>query len=661
MLGDLTLALCVLSRFVPIGGALVAIGLIPIAAVASRHRIRAALVGGLAALMVGFLIAGFDMVLTVGGCTLLGTLVGHAYRRGWGLGRTVLVGLVLFWIPSAVGALTVLWVFADLRRLTLDQIRNTWTGLSRTMHDLRLGEVAHVGDTIVTWAIAHWWLVVPMALFALIAIGSALGWLIAHRILGAFEDVRAETPPRTGDDDARPPSPVPVTLERASLRYPAALAWALRDISLTLARDELVAVTGPNGSGKSTLARILVGAEPTEGRVLRSGPAALGRPGGSAIVFQRPEAQVLGVRVRDDVRWGIPPERTIDVEAHLARVGLSGFADRETATLSGGELQRLAVAAARARDPQLLVSDEATSMLDPDGRRELMDLLRRLSADGLTIVHVTHDADEARKADRTIALAAGRLTSPDGLVHTGSSNRARPNDRRRERIGEPLSLRNVGHVYSAGTPWAHRGLERCDLEIEAGSGVVIAGRNGSGKSTLAWILAGLLVPSEGRAHLGERPVDQQVGRVGLSFQHARLQLLHRVVERDICAAAGVDPEAAHAALISVGLDPGEFAHREIEQLSGGEQRRVAIAGMLARRTPALVLDEPFAGLDHDSRAQLVDVLSGLRSELGVTLVVISHDEAVLSGVAERLIRLEAGRIVEDRGPSGSVQPEPAEQ
>src|SRR5581483_9782039 len=151
--------------------------------------------------------------------------------------------------------------------------------------------------------------------------------------------------------------------------------WALRDVDVELRAGELVAIVGANGSGKSTLARVLAGRPPTAGRVVRPGRAGLGEPGGTALVLQRPESQVLAVRVRDDIAWGAradPSAAPADTHAAavdaLGRVGLNGFDDRETATLSGGELQRLAIAAALVRAPAVLVADEATAMLDPPGR-----------------------------------------------------------------------------------------------------------------------------------------------------------------------------------------------------------------------------------------------------------------------------------------------------
>jgi len=177
-------------------------------------------------------------------------------------------------------------------------------------------------------------------------------------------------------------------------------------------------VVGHNGSGKSTLARLLAGHQPTEGSVERPGSAGLGRDGGTAEIFQRPESQVLGVRAADDLRFGLPADEHIDVDGLLASVGLEGFAERETATLSGGELQRLAIAAALARRPALLISDESTAMVDPAGRRQVMDVLRRLPAAGTAVVHVTHHMNEAVGADLVVVLRDGQVEAagPPGVI-----------------------------------------------------------------------------------------------------------------------------------------------------------------------------------------------------------------------------------------------------
>ncbi len=189
-------------------------------------------------------------------------------------------------------------------------------------------------------------------------------------------------------------------------------------------------------------------------------------------------------------------------------------------------------------------------MVDADGRALLVELFRDLAhGDGLGVVHVTHRAAEAAAADRVDHARGGtrrrRRRAP------AFRRRGREHRRCREpiRIGAPLiTLDRVGHVYSRRTPWANRALTDVDLTIRAGEAIVVVGHNGSGKSTLAWILAGLFAPSEGTALLDGEPIVGQVGRVGLSFQHARLQLLRPTVLDEVRAAGGVDDGAARAAL-----------------------------------------------------------------------------------------------------------------
>jgi energy-coupling factor transport system ATP-binding protein len=166
-------------------------------------------------------------------------------------------------------------------------------------------------------------------------------------------------------------------------------------------------------------------------------------------------------------------------------------------------------------------------------------------------------------------------------------------------------------------------------------------------------MAGVLRPSRGECLLGGRPVTSQVGSVGLAFQHARLQLQRTTVGSDIRAAGAPDDEAVAAALSAVGLAAEEFAPRRIEELSGGQQRRVALAGILARRPSLVVLDEPLAGLDEPSQDALLEVLASLRHRQGLSIVVISHDLGGVDRVCDRVVELKGGRIVSDRTRTGT--------
>ena len=214
-----------------------------------------------------------------------------------------------------------------------------------------------------------------------------------------------------------------------------------------------------------------------------------------------------------------------------------------------------------------------------------------------------------------------------------------------------LILDGVGHVYSAGTPWAHRALSGVDLRLQDGGRVIVVGPNGSGKSTLAWILAGLLTPSEGKVTLDDGPLSIAESHTAMAFQHARLQLLRPTVAADVRFGLDADDDVVDRALTDVGLDPERFRARRIDELSGGEQRRVALAGVLARKPRVLVLDEPLAGLDAPAREALVRVLGRLPGDL--TSIVVTHDTEDAERIADRALLLGEGHVTAD-GPVTEV-------
>jgi energy-coupling factor transporter ATP-binding protein EcfA2 len=393
---------------------------VPFAALAARRRLRAVVIAAVASGQVAFILGGFTLELTHFLIALLGVVVGLGFRWRWGAMRTALFSVPVAWVPTAAVTLISLQVFSQTRKLAFKQIDISTKGSRKLLRHVGLDTAAKWGDDSVKWVIAHWWVAVPAFELVFLALAVLLCRRVANpalrRLVAAF-GLTAQT--ADSDDDDRPPGPVPVTLRGARYRFPGADREALRGVDLTIEPDTLVAIVGHNGSGKSTLARLLAGRPPTGGEVERPGAAALGRRGGTAVVFQRPESQVLGVRVADDLRWGLPVDEHIDVDALLAAVGLQGFAERETATLSGGELQRLAIAAALARRPALLVSDESTAMVDPAGRRQVMDVLRRLPAEGTAVVHVTHHLREAVGADRVVVLEDGQVKAvgpPDEVL-----------------------------------------------------------------------------------------------------------------------------------------------------------------------------------------------------------------------------------------------------
>ena len=657
VLSDLALGLVVLGWLLPLGSALFAAACVPLVVLSVRQRARVLVVGVTAAAALGFLVGGTGVVTNLLACALVSWMVGVGIRRRWGPTRAALAAVTVLWPPIAAVTVGLLVLFGNLRRLSLDQLRNFWNALRHLLVRIGLPGVGRAGDRAVRFGLDRWWLLVPaFELFAL-TIASVVTYGLARRVIGRLAEAPTrvplgDQPPRDGRVLTGAPGPVPVALHDVSFRYPGAEHDALHNLTAAVAEHHFVALTGHNGVGKSTLVRILAGAAPTTGSVSRPGAVALGRAGGTTLVFQRPESQVLGVRVRDDVVWGLPVQShlPVDVESLLEAVGLGGLGDRDTITLSGGQLQRLAIAAALARRPALLVSDESTAMLDPAGRDRLLAVLRALpGSDGPTVVHATHRADEIEAADAVIALGAASPTSRRALRPPSIPDV--PHGFRRPQ--PVLALRDVGYVYSAGSPWAHRALRGIHLAVGAAEAILVVGGNGSGKSTLAWLLAGLLTPTEGTALLDGQPILEQVGRVGLGFQHARLQLLRRTVGGELDGASRGAGTAAEA-LELVGL-PAALATRAIDDLSGGQQRRVALARLLVSDSPVLVLDEPMAGLDDDARAELVAVIARLRATRPLGLVIVSHDLVELTPVVDRVVALRNGEIAfsEVSGQAGS--------
>jgi len=672
VLGDLGLVLEVLGWFVPlVGAAFQGLAIVPFAALAARQRARTAIVAMLAASSVSFLVGGVGIVVETAIAGMLGLAVGTAYRRRWNPATAVVVAALTTGIPVAVISLVAETLSPGLRRLAFAQIQILWRVVRAGLRLVGFHRLAAWGDRTLRWAIDHWWLTVPLFELVAVVVAAALCARYLWPLLVRLEQDSPMPADASPLQESRPTSsrggpdadsaPVPVDLDRVSYQYPGSNAWAVAQVSMSVQPRSFLAVVGPNGSGKSTLVRLVAGRlSPTLGTLRRSGDPGLGVPGGTSMIFQRPESQVLGVRARDDVVWGLPPGMLPDVASLLARVGLAGFEERETAGLSGGELQRLAIAACLAREPRLLISDEATAMIDGPGRTEVVALLESLAAAGITVVHVTHREAEAAKADTAILMLAGRLIPASSPTHPGKSAPAagkrpagspagrHPGAQRWSQAAERslLRVKELGYIYAQGTPWARRALTDVDLDLHRGEGIVVTGDNGSGKSTLAWLLAGLLSPTKGEVLLEGEPVIAGTGAVGISFQHARLQLIRPTVLADV--SYGADKDRAFLALQSVGLDPVTMGPRRVDELSGGEQRRVALAGLLVRDPVLLVLDEPYAGLDDEARAGLASVLSRLRDEREMATVVVSHDLDNAELLGDRLIVLEDGRVANER-------------
>ncbi len=599
-----------------------------------------------AAGMIAFLIAGLGGFMTVIHCVYIGGLTGFVKRKGRGAPTVIVSSLIagLAFGAAVVGELTVM---TRLRHLIFEVMTANVDGVAAFLARVHLHGVGadlkrYFADGL------HYWPWLMLGYYGVgIMIVSLIGWWALSRLLQRMRglpDVHKLDAWDGRKGEEAPVGPVPVRLDKVRFRYPHASQDALREVSLDVRVGEHVAVTGANGSGKTTLMLVLAGREPTSGTVHRPGSVGLGKLGGTAVVLQHAESQVLGTRVADDVVWGLPPGTEIDVSRLLREVGLEALAERDTGSLSGGELQRLALAAALAREPALLIADEVTTMVDQQGRDALLGVLSGLTKRHRTaLVHITHYNNEAASADRTINLS----DSPDNSCMVETAAAPASTVAVDHSSSTPvIELAGVGHEYGSGTPWAKTALRDVSFVVEQGDGVLIHGGNGSGKSTLAWIMAGLTIPTTGSCLLDGRPTHEQVGKVALSFQAARLQLMRSRVDLEVASAAGFshrDEDRVAAALGVVGLDPA-LAKRRIDQLSGGQMRRVVLAGLLARSPRALILDEPLAGLDAASQRGLLRLLEDLRRERGLTVVVISHDFVGLEDVCPRVLHLRNGML-----------------
>jgi energy-coupling factor transport system ATP-binding protein len=431
-----------------------------------------------------------------------------------------------------------------------------------------------------------------------------------------------------------------------TFRYPGATSPALADVSLRVEPSEVVAVLGPSGSGKSTLLRALAGLVPHfhggrfEGRVVIAGkdtrrfrPADLA--GDVATLFQDPEDQVVFGRVANEVAFGLenvgtPPGQIWPrTHAALAEAGAERLAERRTETLSAGELQRVCLAAVLALEPTLLLLDEPTSQLDPEGAEQILDLACELGA--AVLVSEQRPALPLGRCDRVLFVRDGRIeldaTRDEALERLPAEYL--PREPRHLRVdsgeGEVLCrLADVTFGYDSRSV-----LDGASLTLRRGEVVALTGPNGVGKTTLAKLAAGLLGPTSGS-------VERQ-GRCCYLSQDPGRYLVKDRAEEEVALAVGGDKDRARRALAEVGL--AGFEDRHPRDVSSGERERLALASVLVADPDVLILDEPTRGVDPPRKAELAAQLR--RDANRRATLVVTHDLVFAGDVADRGIALGA--------------------
>lgn len=541
---------------------------------------------------------------------------------------------------------------------------------------------------------------------------------------------------------------------------------ALDGVDLNIEDGEFFCILGGNGSGKSTFAKHLNALlQPDAGTVRINGMDASDPElvydirSTAGMVFQNPDDQLVATLVEDDVAFGpenlgVPSTQIAQrVREALKGVGLVGFERHETHALSGGQKQRVALAGVLAMEPRVLILDEASSMLDPRGRKGLMKACHALHDRGMTIVMITHFMEEAAEADRVAVFRAGRvamlgtpeeiLTRADELaelnldmpascclgmelrakgvpVHAqvreadmvaevveayaersgaGTVGQSSASDSRvldnassatdGTAVSEPvIEISHLSHSYSlsarerrrwrkrsatAGksnkqalwgndpsSPWALRDVS---LTVRRGEFLGLAGHTGSGKSTLVQHLNGLIRPQEGSVcalglDLSQKKDAAAVkAKVGVVFQYPERQLFAETVVQDVAfgphnLGLSQDEVARRVAssLARVGLDLATIGDKSPFELSGGQQRRVAFAGVLAMEPEVLVLDEPMAGLDPAARRDFLGLIRRLHDE-GLTVVMVSHSMDDLANCCDRIVVMNEGAVFAEGVPA----------
>ena len=521
-----------------------------------------------------------------------------------------------------------------------------------------------------------------------------------------------------------------IEVEHLKYRYPGAKKLALDDISFTVEKGEFIGLLGENGAGKSSLSQALLGLIPQfykgayGGTVRIDGLEAAKTPVGAlcqkiGLVFQNPFNQLSGAKdtVFDEVGYGLqnlgiaPEEIRRRVESVLRQLGIWEFRDRNPFDLSGGQLQRVAIASVLAMQPELLILDEPTSQLDPAGSEEVFRIVEELAKTGITILMIEQKPEKlAAYCDRLLLMQGGKLLAigtpeeifsredlaerhveppvytsfarehglrlPNGcypvtlssLLGTMSSARRAelrtsltaapekaPAASSSAALTESFRTENLKFSYIPGRPV----LPGLSLTLDHRPTAII-GQNGAGKTTLVRILKGLLKPESGSVYFGGEDITRHTvaalsGRIGYVFQNPDDQIFkYKVLDEVMFGPLNIGmpkekaEESARQALQQVGLSAQAESNPYDLELS--ERKLVAIASVLAMDTEVVILDEPTIAQDVLGKAKLREIVAALQAR-GKLVLAILHDMDFVAACFERVLVMAHGEILADGSPA----------
>ncbi len=466
---------------------------------------------------------------------------------------------------------------------------------------------------------------------------------------------------------------------------------SLRHVTFDIHSGSFVGIIGPTGAGKSTLCMALAGIIPNLADGTMTGTVEINGMDTShhsvsalservGYVQQDPESQLFCATVEDEIAFplenrGVDPQ-IIDhqIDVMLDLVGMTGYRKRVPTSLSGGQMQRVAIAAALAAEPDVLILDEPTAALDPEGRQEVFDALERIrQTRAMTVIIAEQDTEHiAYWADQVLFMVNGELIRNDdtslftrerGLLESSGVRvdegpvpvvKALARKDHDEPKDPVISLNHVSYRYKHGGN-ASLALDDVSVRIERGAFVGLVGRNGSGKTTLAKHLNGLIRPVKGSVvvdglDVGDHSVGEMAAHVGFVFQNPDHQIFCSTTKDEIAfgpTALGLDGATVFKRVdeMLTLFDLHRYENVSPATLGYGERRAVALSSVIAMRTPILVLDEPTAGLDHRLAARFLGAVAKLNSH-GVTVIMISHDMRAVYRYCTHVLEMDDGHVVQ---------------